>query len=70
MATKIITGKQAKAAVQTIQRKTGWTINRTASALGWPRETLSKIADGRTKTPSQDRMDAIAELLSEVEESV
>lgn len=67
MKTKIVTGKQAQKCVKTIMRKTGWTLSRTAAVLGWPRETLSKIVDGRTTNPHQDRLDAIANLLDDVE---
>jgi hypothetical protein len=70
MTTKIITGKQAQKAIKTIMRKTGWTLSRTAAVLAWPRETLSKIYDGRTINPHQDRLDAISALLTRVEEEV
>jgi hypothetical protein len=62
----IITGKQAQKGAKTILKETGWTISRAARALGWPRETLAKIIDGRTKNPSQQRMDQISEMLSKV----
>jgi predicted transcriptional regulator len=62
----IITGKQAQKGAKTILKETGWTISRAARALGWPRETLAKIIDGRTKNPSQQRMDQIAEMLAKV----
>jgi hypothetical protein len=67
---EIITGKQAQKAVRDILRMTGWSINGTARRLGWPGETLRKIANGMTRNPSQDRMDQLAEMLDELTEAV
>jgi len=37
-----------------------------ADHLGWPCETLRKIELGMTITPSQERMDQIAELYDDI----
>jgi transcriptional regulator with XRE-family HTH domain len=68
--TTIITGKQAQNSIKTILKLTGWTLSRVAKHLGWPRETLIKVYDGRTVNPSQARMDQIAALLDKVAATV
>lgn len=68
--TKIVTGNQTRKAIAGVMRKTKWTLNRVATTAGYPRETFAKIVDGRTETPSQDLMDAVAKLLDEVNEAL
>lgn len=63
---QIVTGKQTRAAIREIQRKTKWPLKRLADYMGMNYETLRKIAKGYTETPNDWTMGEIESALQQV----
>jgi transcriptional regulator with XRE-family HTH domain len=66
MKQKIETGAQARAAIREIQRKTRWSLLRTAKESGIERETLRKVQLGMTVNPGLTVRNNLAILLNRV----
>lgn len=63
---RIVTGKQCRAAIREILRKTDWSLLRLAQYIGVNYETLRKVKKGHTKNPGEWLMEEIETTLTQV----